>query len=634
MKRSGFHFWEAKKIIPIGCLFLTLTVMAGNFVFAVAEDESSSAQTRPQVWESFSESSSKEDIEYTILVVDGKTQTKIDPDHVEIFAADGEKIGERECGDGKKLTFHLPSNGDWQVKVSAEGYDTGHGLKHTQAQTDIEETVELYPVVGKKVSSFASSENSPVSGSSPVSRESVSEPAARTTDSSTPASMKTDPSSNADKTSTSPQVESGSPEPSAQDSEEPEETGTESTKPWESSGEESRPEESSETSDSKTSQEDGTAGESTPTSEASAGETASPELSSSEDVPVTEDFLEYPPAWADSDPVYMPGNIGMAEEIRILEKELQDRLKLIRAMVGIPEETKITYDADNWADIWAIYAWKREMTENYPYNVELPDEDAKRELRSIFWTLTCANGVMKSKDGENIYDIRVERKKYSALMEEFFSEDEAEREEQERVMMALTDTENRSLVYSQMENSILSRLDEEDFEKIQENLKGVYGQARAVLLAGLALEGKVQYFWGGKSAYVGWDDRWGELRTVSAAGSRKTGTVQILGLDCSGFVTWAFVNACGDRSVEKYIGHGTTEQWRLSQAIEMEDVQPGDLLFYANPKDVGYNNHIGIAVGRDEEGQLKVVHCSSGADGVTVTGLQGFRYARRPYIYT
>ena len=65
----------------------------------------------------------------------------------------------------------------------------------------------------------------------------------------------------------------------------------------------------------------------------------------------------------------------------------------------------------------------------------------------------------------------------------------------------------------------------------------------------LALVDKVDYFWGGKSLVLGWDDRWGELTEVTAEGSDTTGTEQPYGLDCSGFVDWAFYNTSGGEYV-------------------------------------------------------------------------------------
>lgn len=152
-------------------------------------------------------------------------------------------------------------------------------------------------------------------------------------------------------------------------------------------------------------------------------------------------------------------------------------------------------------------------------------------------------------------------------------------------------------------------------------------ERRMVVTYALALVGKVDYFWGGKSLVLGWDDRWGELTEVTAEGSATTGTEQPYGLDCSGFVDWAFYNA----SSGSYIigqGGGAMEQHANCVDIEWGEVQPGDLLFY--PED----EHVGIAAGRDWLGRLLVVHCAAGTDGVAISHRTGFETAARPVWYT
>lgn len=152
-------------------------------------------------------------------------------------------------------------------------------------------------------------------------------------------------------------------------------------------------------------------------------------------------------------------------------------------------------------------------------------------------------------------------------------------------------------------------------------------ERRMVVTYALALVDKVDYFWGGKSLVVGWDDRWGELTEVTAKGSDSTGTEQPYGLDCSGFVDWAFYNASGGEYVIGQ-GGGAMEQHANCVDIEWDEVQPGDLLFY--PED----EHVGIAAGRDWLGHLLVVHCASGTDGVAISHRTGFKTAARPVWYT
>lgn len=151
-------------------------------------------------------------------------------------------------------------------------------------------------------------------------------------------------------------------------------------------------------------------------------------------------------------------------------------------------------------------------------------------------------------------------------------------------------------------------------------------ERRMVVTYALALVDKVDYFWGGKSLVLGWDDRWGELTEVTAEGSDSTGTEQPYGLDCSGFVDWAFYNASGGSYIIGQ-GGGAAEQHGNCVDIEWDEVQPGDLLFY--PED----EHVGIAAGRDWLGRLLVVHCAAGTDGVAISHRTGFETAARPVWY-
>lgn len=151
-------------------------------------------------------------------------------------------------------------------------------------------------------------------------------------------------------------------------------------------------------------------------------------------------------------------------------------------------------------------------------------------------------------------------------------------------------------------------------------------ERRMVVTYALALVDKVDYFWGGKSLVLGWDDRWGEPAEVTAEGNDTTGTEQPYGLDCSGFVDWAFYNASGGSYI---IGQGgvAAAQHASCTDIAWDEVQPGDLVFY--PED----DHVGIAAGRDGQGRLLVVHCAAGTDGVAISRRTGFKTAARPMWY-
>ncbi len=61
--------------------------------------------------------------------------------------------------------------------------------------------------------------------------------------------------------------------------------------------------------------------------------------------------------------------------------------------------------------------------------------------------------------------------------------------------------------------------------------------------------------------------------------------------------------------------------------ISWDEARPGDLVFYPN------DDHAGIVGGRDENGDLRIIHCDGGANGVVITGIVGFTAIGRPRYY-
>ena len=106
--------------------------------------------------------------------------------------------------------------------------------------------------------------------------------------------------------------------------------------------------------------------------------------------------------------------------------------------------------------------------------------------------------------------------------------------------------------------------------------------------------------------------------------NRSTGTIRPFGLDCSGFVTWSFINS-GYTAAQ--IGHGAATQATKGTRISWESATPGDLALYSD------NSHIGIVAGRDSNGNVIVIHCASGANNVVITTSCGFGYVVRPKLY-
>lgn len=153
---------------------------------------------------------------------------------------------------------------------------------------------------------------------------------------------------------------------------------------------------------------------------------------------------------------------------------------------------------------------------------------------------------------------------------------------------------------------------------------------RSMVQGACSLVGRVGYFWGGKSLSLGWDPRWGISAIVNAEGSDTTGKPVPFGLDCSGFVTWAAVNAAGTADALAVVGNGVRDQYEKCTPIGWNELQPGDLLFFPDL------SHVGIALDSGDAGTIRTVHCSKSLGGVVLSAdasAIGFTMAGRPALF-
>ena len=74
-------------------------------------------------------------------------------------------------------------------------------------------------------------------------------------------------------------------------------------------------------------------------------------------------------------------------------------------------------------------------------------------------------------------------------------------------------------------------------------------------------------------------------------------------------------------------GSGVATQHSYCTNIAWSDAQPGDLVFYPD------DSYVGNVGGMAADGNLQIVHCS-GANGVVITGSDGFTTATRPDCFT
>ena len=277
----------------------------------------------------------------------------------------------------------------------------------------------------------------------------------------------------------------------------------------------------------------------------------------------------------------------------------------------------------NWNEVVAVFAANTASGKTNATDVAVIDEARKNLLRQTFWDmneLTHEVEVITHGSGEDAWTetvlyITLTSKTHEQMIEEYdFTP------YQITAVNELLKPE-----YAQMMAELIGNFDENvtvntaEIEKLLANLPpDLSAERRTIVTKACELVGKVNYFWGGKSSAIGWDNRWGKSMKVTAPGSRTTGTVRPFGLDCSGFVDWVFNNACG------YIlgqGGGAHAQHNNCTDIPFAEVLPGDLLFYPD------DSHVGIAVGRDENGEIFLIHCAGGYNNVVLTTAKGFTKA-------
>lgn len=115
---------------------------------------------------------------------------------------------------------------------------------------------------------------------------------------------------------------------------------------------------------------------------------------------------------------------------------------------------------------------------------------------------------------------------------------------------------------------------------------------------------------------------------MTAAGSSTTGHLPPLRLGLLRHDGLDFLQHHGG----EYIlgrGGGATAQRSYCTPVSQADAQPGDL---PSTRD---DSHVGIVVGRREDGKLLICHCSSGQNNVVVTefAASGFTTLGRPDIF-
>ena len=284
-----------------------------------------------------------------------------------------------------------------------------------------------------------------------------------------------------------------------------------------------------------------------------------------------------------------------------------------------------------WAEVLAVFAAKIAGADADAADVATMDADRIAKLEEVFWDMNEVSNEAESiyhsdsdpDDGiddswtERILHISITSKSAEDVSEQYrFSAYQIsamnELLDQETMLQELV---GDTIWLAEDARVVLQRLPED-----------LSLDRRAVIEAACSLVGKVNYFWGGKSLELGWDDQWGQVKKVWAVGNSTTGTYRPFGLDCSGFVDWVFYNATDGEYIPGH-GGGAAAQHSYCTDISWDEAQIGDLVFYED------DSHVGIVAGWGETGEILIVHCSASYNNIVVTGKEEYRQIGRPSCF-
>lgn len=250
-------------------------------------------------------------------------------------------------------------------------------------------------------------------------------------------------------------------------------------------------------------------------------------------------------------------NIELSEKLEEIENDNDhDRVEL----KGEPAD---------WGLILSLFAVKVAGTDDdSAEDVVVIDEAKKQRLKDVFWDMHeidySTGNEMTDGVTEAVLYITIKAKTKEEMIEKY----SFTRKQKEALETLL---ENDDSFISAAQSLAISDATAQDIiDKLPDSLSD---ERKQIVKKACSLVGKVTYFWGGKSSAIGWDSNWGKMTRVTAEGSRTTGTVRPFGLDCSGFVTWAFHNAGFS---ESQIGHGAATQSTKGTRISWASAKPGD----------------------------------------------------------
>lgn len=311
-----------------------------------------------------------------------------------------------------------------------------------------------------------------------------------------------------------------------------------------------------------------------------------------------------------------PGAVPLNTAVAQIQMELSDTLESLQA--GDYDGIDIQGDPPAWRDVVAVFSAKTAGADS-GVDVAALTPDRVGRLRAVFWDMCAINYEVEeiphpdsdpdANDGWTEYILHITITAKTA--------------EDMRTAYTFTDYQNQAMAELLADPDTVDDLltdlsisEAQARDLIHSLPADLSPERRAFVERACSLVGKVTYFWGGKSTAIGWDPAWGQLRLVTEDGHSASGTYRPYGLDCSGFVDWALRNAGLPSDGNWYISTNLTP-------VSWADALPGDIVLNADA------SHVGIVGGRDESGNLLIVHCSSGHNGTVITDASIFTVAGR-----
>jgi probable lipoprotein NlpC len=85
----------------------------------------------------------------------------------------------------------------------------------------------------------------------------------------------------------------------------------------------------------------------------------------------------------------------------------------------------------------------------------------------------------------------------------------------------------------------------------------------------------------------------------------KYGGTTVLGMDCSGLLMRSF------EAIDIYIPRTAKQQSKMGKKVTMDELKPGDLVFFKTLKRQGRITHAGLVTDTRKKGRIMVIHASS-----------------------